>query len=428
MLFTVGCGPKAATDDGGLADTSSSTATPTTVGDTSQGTDVTTASLDSTATDVSVGASTQGDSSTTGEPEPEPVDDGLGPWGYAPLELDIDATDALLADFDGDGTTDVFVVGPSDGGDVLVQVARGTGEGASGTPFVPGNPQLVAWGRDSRAGDFDGDGALDVISFSNNDTIRVALADGAGSVSPPITSTSEDSIFPEFGVVVLDVDVDGRDDLVMPLGHSDGVGVMLANGDGTFTTGATLVQPACYVSNAVVVDLDADDVRDVVITGSCNAVPDDLPLSVYRGDGDQLVAGQMLYEGPGVYEGSDIVPVDLDADGDLDLVTGSSPSGLVTLQNDDGVLASPVLRAEASGVGARTLVAAQLETDAPIAFVIQNEFEGDAVVEQDDAETWSTTPMSLGGVLVGAEDLDADGRTDLVLVTIDGALEVWFSV
>lgn len=418
-MWLIGCGPSAAADD----DSSSSTAMP------SDGSGPSTDTTASTSVGTSSGALDAGTSSgsadTTGGTPPS--DDGIGPWGYAATALDIAAREIVLADFDGDAHIDVFAAGEVDGGAASVQVHRGTGLGVDGGAFVADDPTSLAWGGLSAAGDFDGEPGLDVVSFAQaeNDTIHTALAAGTG-FAPSIPTTPDDSIFPEFGVAVLDVDGDGLDDLLVPQGHGQGVTVELADGAAGFTTGVNLVGPACYVSNSTAADMDGDGFVDAVVTGSCNAVPEVLPLVVYEGDGDTLAAGTMFAEGPGVLEGSDVVAVDLDGDDDLDVVTGAYPNGLSVLVSDAGALAAPEARPLAWDSTATTLLPMQLEAGAAIALLAQDRDGSAAVIERSDAGDWIATPVELGGAAVGAADLDEDGRTDLAVLA-DGTLTLWFS-
>lgn len=391
-------------------------------------------STDTTATGSSVGTvdtssgaldtgASSGGADTTGSVPPS--DDGIGPWGYAATPLDITANEIVLADFDGDAHVDVFAAGETDAGETPVTVHRGTGLGVAGGAFVADAPTPLAWGGFSAAGHFDDEPGLDVVSFRVNDTILTALATDTG-FAPSITTAPDDSIFAEFGVAVLDVDGDGLDDLLMPQGHSQGVTVELADGAGGFTTGVNLSFPACYVSNSTAADMDADGFVDAVVTGSCNAVPEMLPLVVYEGDGDTLAVGPTFFAGPGVLEGGDVVAVDLDGDDDLDVVTGAYPNGLAVLRSDAGVLAAPEARPLAWEPTAATLLPMQLEAGAAIAFLAQDRDGSAAVIEQSDTGDWIATPVELGGSAVGAADFDEDGRTDLAVLA-DGELTVWFS-
>lgn len=422
-MWVIGCGPEAAEDHD---DSSSSSAMPSDGRGPSTGTTATNTSV-GTSVGTSDGAldtgASSGSADTTGSTPPS--DDGIGPWGYAATPLDLTAREIVLADFDGDGHVDVFAAGEVDGGETPVQVHRGTGLGVDGGAFVADDPTPLAWGVLSAAGDFDGEAGLDVVSFGGNETIHTALARETG-FAPSITTTPDDSIFAEFGVAVLDVDGDGIDDLLVPQGHSEGVTVELADGIGGFTTGVNLMGPACYVSNSTVADMDGDGFVDAVVTGSCNAVPEVLPLVVYEGDGDTLAVGTMVFEGPGVLEGGDVVAVDLDGDDDLDVVTGAYPNGLSVLVSDAGALAAPEARALAWDSTAATLLPMQLEAGAAIALLAQDRDGSAAVIEQSDAGDWIATPVELGGAAMGAADLDGDGRTDLAVLA-DGTLTVWFS-
>jgi hypothetical protein len=418
----VGCG--AAVDEDGVdgsgssseATTNESSSTPPTTSSDSTSTEPLDAS---TSTDTS---SDSGESSSSGDPPPS---DDLGQFGYTPVPLGIFADDVIIEDFDGDGHQDLFTQLAAGGRDHTLQVHLGNG--VEPLVFDSAPSSVIPWGWWTAAGDFDGEASLDVVASASGleELLIMALAD-AESVFASSTMTAAESYFAEFGIAVLDVDGDGLDDVFVPNGHSEGASVHRSDGMGSVAHLGDVMAPACYFSDSVVADFDGDGYDDVAATGSCNAIPEMLPLVVYRGDGSQLSVGQTIYEGPGVLEGGKVVAVDLDDDGDMDVVTGIGlrGAGMTVLENDGGTLGSPSARAFDWDGYAFRIAAARIDAAMPIAFVVQSDFDTGAVVEQGDP--WSATPILLPGWLVGGADFDEDGRTDIVTV-VDDEVVVWVS-
>jgi uncharacterized protein (TIGR03437 family) len=140
-----------------------------------------------------------------------------------------------VGDFNGDGKPDMAVTGRSTG---TVQVFLGNGKGGftAGASFGagPGSlPQTIV------AGDFNGDGKLD-LAWVNNGTgsLGTLIGDGLGGFTPvPGLSVCPSTCGP-FSLVAGDINHDGEPDLLISAQNINNIQVLL-NGTPSVTAGST---------------------------------------------------------------------------------------------------------------------------------------------------------------------------------------------
>jgi len=239
---------------------------------------------------------------------PVRLDGGLG----SPIVSPIPGAGRALRDLDGDGAPDLVLLHEPG-------LALGVGDGGGG--FVRGG-ELSAPDdrhfRDAAAGDFDGDGKIDLVAVASGQdpaTPTLSLFRGAtGHAFEPIRSIALPGLsFLIESISSGDVDGDGLDDLLV---RADRARVAIYHGtrDGSFRAGSAF--PAGdHPAGAVLVDLDRDGALDIVATG--NPRFGSAELHVFRGDGHggfRETAAQTLP--PNV--GAPVVG-DFDGDGRLDV-------------------------------------------------------------------------------------------------------------
>jgi hypothetical protein len=321
-----------------------------------------------------------------------------------------------LVDVDRDGDLDLFqaffvpYVVLNDGAGNLSQFVTLTPSNAHGPS--------AAWG------DQDGDGWPDLVQIGGNFTGAFWYPNLATGVAPYLGPrlTLGGGLAQPWRILALDADADGDQDLaVLDRGRSSVTLLATVGGEPleslVSSTGST--QPVPIDMHAA--DLDGDGVLDLVTSTFF-----ELQVLLGRGDGSYQPATPIALTGPGTSAyGSLAAPVDVDGDGDLDLVTSigtsaaAGPSRIVWFPGDGlgnfgpesavtGTLATYIDRVRAADVDADGLVD-----------VVAYRFSGDSVA------LWRGVG---GGAFAGAtaaltggfnsdealEDLDGDGQLDLV--------------
>jgi Bacterial Ig-like domain (group 3)/FG-GAP-like repeat/FG-GAP repeat len=235
-----------------------------------------------------------------------------------------------FADLNGDGKLDM--ISGLANGSVSVRLGDGAGSyGAVTTYPVP------AWVRGIALGDVNGDGRLDVAATyatAGVSGVSVLLGDGAGGLGPAANFTTGNS--PQ-GVVITDLNGDGRPDLVVSNSGDNNVAVLLGNGAGGFGSRTTFAV-GNFPSGLAVGDLNGDGIPDVAV-----ACVNGFGVDVLLGDGHGgLLPATVIATAQNPW---DVAACDVNGDGKLDLVaatSGISDAVAVLIGNGSGGFAPHV--------------------------------------------------------------------------------------
>jgi len=179
-------------------------------------------------------------------------------------------------DVNGDGNLDVVNLDTQQN----VNLILGNGDGTFGTLAQPistvslNDGQFLAYAI--AAGDFNGDGHLDVAVWGVNNQsgegeLQILLGNGAGGFAAPTAyftpALSNADDFPVNGLSVADVNHDGKLDIIGLASFAQGVFVFLGNGDGTFQSPINhSVGTIGQAEGLAVADLNADGRPDLVVS------------------------------------------------------------------------------------------------------------------------------------------------------------------
>ncbi len=223
-------------------------------------------------------------------------------------------------------------------------------------------------------------------------------------------------------VAIVDVNGDGKPDLIVADSYDNSVSVLLGNGDGTFQPPVTSYPVGSKPEALAVADLNGDGKLDIITANS-----DDDTVSVLLGNGDGTFQNAQSFQ---VGSGPDSVAVaDLNGDGKLDLITANggdntvsvlvnkttpganllqfAPAQSFTVGNDPKAVAV----ADLNGDGKPDILTADY-SDGTVSLLRNETAKGAASVNFAPRQTF---PVGSNPQDVAVADLNGDGKPDLAV-------------
>jgi hypothetical protein len=332
------------------------------------------------------------------------------------------ATAVVAGDWNGDGRIDLAVAA-HDAASVAVIVGNG-----DGTFVAPASVSLGAGFEATGvvAADWNADGRLDLAVSGGADGSVAILLGQPGGTFAATTSVAVEAAAELSGVAAADLNGDGDLDLVVSNRTSGEVEVVLGNGDGTF--GAVVDFAAGADAAAVAVaDFDLDGALDVAVALGASG-----QVVVLYGDNTGMLAGSTTFSAGGT--GSvDLAVGDADRNGSLDIAVANSVTGNVGVLF--GVshalptisLLSPTTLAVGLGAETSDVLLVDLDGDGAVDVVTANRLTSTTSVMLGTgsgtfaAAANTSVGLALGPTDLAVGDLDRDGRLDVVTANSLGA-------
>jgi hypothetical protein len=332
----------------------------------------------------------------------------------AGASIDLDWNDIVTSeqiDIDGDG--DIDIVSFTTSGYVLVRKNDGNGGYAATSQAYIGSGTL----DDALLFDIDQDGDLDVVS-AHYDLGRIGILrnNGSGAFSDPKSNTASGAS----ALALVDMNADGFADVIMTNRDLDRIDVYLHNGYTNQFIGfgsssanlATGISPRAIVSG----DLNGDGNMDVAVADSGSA-----NISVFLNNANGTLATAVSYTVGTVP--SKLTMADIDGDGHLDILVANTGSDNVSVlvNNGDGTFENAVNYTVGDEPSAIT--ATDIDGDGLIDLLVANAASDNVSILLNEgsgtfaaADTYAAGDNPIG---IHALDMDGDGDLDLYTTNAD---------
>ncbi len=276
--------------------------------------------------------------------------------------------------------------------------------------FVAPVDYAVAGDIGMQAGDFNGDGILD-LATAGGGGVSVLLSNGDGTFQPARNTSTAESPSGQNALAVGDFNQDGKLDLATSANGPGDIGfnVLLGRGDGTFVNAPPSGVSLGWTSSIVTGDMNGDGTLDLVVARD-DPFNGTTYVDVLRGQYDGTF-GPTNDHVDGPAESYSLALADFDADNQLDLVLGGNFTTWVLLRNGDGSFQAP----RDLGLVAQSLTVADFNADGKPDLATTTGDSVSVLLGNGDGSFQTARSFTAAGGSVAAADVNGDRALDLVL-------------
>jgi len=259
-------------------------------------------------------------------------------------------------------------------------------------------------------GDFNGDGLSDLVISNTDGTIKVLLAKGDGTFQTSATVVGGGSY-----IAVGDFNHDGHLDFATVLGTQGTLAVYLGNGDGTFTA-APQSQGAYGGETITVGDYNGDGLLDLALTNHGGGV-----FSILLGNGDGTFTPLNGYTSTGGTP-QGLAQGDFNGDGILDLAVANDTGNSVQIFLGNGDATFNLANTYAVGSRPLSIAVTDFNADGKQDIAVANAVGNSVTIllgNGDGTFTVGTSPATdTYPATLAVADLNGDGKMDIVTANI----------
>ncbi len=282
---------------------------------------------------------------------------------------------------------------------------------------------IPGWSGLANSGDFDNDGDIDLVlwkGLAGNEPLFIYYNDGEGGFE----SIAIDSPFGTYrSLTVDDLNLDGLLDILVAVPSQSAIFWMENEGEGVFADAEQIAQGLEQVGTFSPVDIDGDGDKDIVTSETFG------DMYWFENDGVENFSQMEFVAENSVFSGAwSICSEDFDGDGDIDVAVNTYSNELVWFSNiGDGSFSEVVYICDVEYCSTGVIRCGDIDNDGDIDLInsrgvwFENDGNGDFASNSYYSETYFIqTTMEL-------VDLDKDGDLD-VLSAIQSPIDevIWF--